>query len=240
MRTRKDGEKTRRNILEAACRVFTERGYRDATHAEICRLAGVNTAAINYHFGSKVNLYAETWRKAFHDSLKAHPPHGGVPEDAPPEERLRGRVQALILRIADENNKAFLIVHRELANPTGVLKDVMRECLRPLRQEMTTLVRELLGPGVEEKHVLFCQVSVLSQCLDVMARKRLHRGHPGDKYRPPMIDDIDAYAEHVARFSLAGIKAVRRRYGGQSRRRKQESKGRADGGLTVGTGKEDR
>ncbi len=222
MRTRKDGEQTRRKILKAACRVFTENGYRDATHAEICRLAGVNTAAINYHFGSKENLYAESWRKAFQDSLKAHPPHGDVPDDAPPEERLRGRVKALILRITDQSNKAFLIVHRELANPTGILKDVMRECLRPLRQEMTALVRELLGPGVQEKHVLFCQVSVLSQCLDVMARKGLHRGHPGDKYRPPMIDDMDSYAEHVARFSLAGIRAVRAGAEAKSIRRRDE------------------
>ena len=209
MRTRKDGNETRRKILQASCRVFAERGYRDATHAEICRHAGVNKAAINYHFRSKENLYAETWHKAFQDSLESQPPHGGVTEDAPPEDRLRGRVKALIHRIADESNKAFVIMHHEMANPTGLLKDVVRECLRPLREEMTALVRELLGPKALEKHVRFCQASVLSQCLDTMARRRLRYAQPAGKHAPPMIDDIDGYAEHVARFSLAGIRAVR-------------------------------
>ncbi len=210
MRTRKDGNKTRRKILQAACRVFAEKGYRDATHAEICRRAGVNKAAINYHFRSKENLYAETWHKAFQDSLESQPPHGGVPEDAPPADRLRGRVKALIHRIADESNKAFVIMHQEMANPTGLLKDVMRQCLRPLRQEMTVLVRELLGPKAQEKHVRFCQASVLSQCLDVMAHRRLRCTRPTGKHLAPMIGDIDGYAEHVARFSLAGIRAVRK------------------------------
>ncbi|MEA3365331.1 MAG: TetR family transcriptional regulator, partial [Candidatus Hydrogenedentes bacterium] len=64
MRVRKDGEETRGKILLAALRVFGEKGYRDATHAEICHRAGVNTAAINYHFGSKEGLYQAAYEYA--------------------------------------------------------------------------------------------------------------------------------------------------------------------------------
>ncbi|MEW6614570.1 MAG: hypothetical protein AB1401_03760 [Thermodesulfobacteriota bacterium] len=31
----------------------------------------------------------------------------------------------------------------------------------------------------------------------------------GEKYDPPRIDDIKAFADHVVRFSLAGIRAIR-------------------------------
>ena len=50
---------TRRELLDAAAEVFGEAGYRNATVREICRRAGANIAAINYHFGDKEKLYAD-------------------------------------------------------------------------------------------------------------------------------------------------------------------------------------
>jgi len=198
---------TRAHLLEAAREVFAGKGYRDATIAEICQRAGANIAAVNYHFGSKEHLYVESWRLAFHRSLEVHPPDGGVADDAPPEARLRARVGALLRRIVDERSCEFAIICTELANPTGLLHEAMREAIRPLREKMTALVRELLGPHASETQVRFCQVSLLSQCLDVMMRRRL-AGRMG-KDGPIRITDIDAYADHVVAFSLAGLRAVR-------------------------------
>ncbi len=54
---RDDGEATRRHILETAVRLFAERGYADTTSKVICREAGVNSASVNYYFGSREDLY---------------------------------------------------------------------------------------------------------------------------------------------------------------------------------------
>jgi hypothetical protein len=59
---RKGGVATRKKLLAAAGRVFAEKGYHDATIAEICRLAGTNIAAVNYHFSDKETLYLEALR----------------------------------------------------------------------------------------------------------------------------------------------------------------------------------
>jgi AcrR family transcriptional regulator len=206
---REDTARTRGKLLAAAGEVFSEKGFRDATIAEISRRAGANIAAVNYHFGSKETLYSEAWRHAFAQSIQAHPPDGGVAADAPPEERLLGQVKALLQRIVDENNREFWFLHREFANPTGLLEDVMREEIRPLQQRTEKVVRELLGPQVTDREVLFCKTGIISQCINPMlVRNRFKQGE-GKKDGSRRIDDIDAYARHVVAFSLAGIAAVR-------------------------------
>ncbi len=56
-RTRLPAAERRRAILEAACRVFTDRGYLSATTAEIAGAAGVSEPILYRHFGSKRDLY---------------------------------------------------------------------------------------------------------------------------------------------------------------------------------------
>ena len=57
-------EETRGKILEAAYRLFSERGYDVSSVAEICTSAGVSKGAFYYHFPSKQALFIallETW-----------------------------------------------------------------------------------------------------------------------------------------------------------------------------------
>lgn len=207
---REDSARTRKSLLEAASVIFAEKGYRDATIAEICGLAGTNIAAVNYHFRNKETLYVEAWRSAFHESLKEHPPDGGVSDDAPPEERLRGHVAALLRRLADKNNREFWFVQREFANPTGLLDEVMRKEIHPLQKRTETLVHELLGPQISETEAQFCEASIISQCINPMIMKRKTKNKFAENEGPPQINDIEAYADHVVKFSLAGIQAVRK------------------------------
>jgi AcrR family transcriptional regulator len=50
---------TRSAILAAAERLYADRGFSDVTLRDIVAEAGVNLAAVNYHFGSKDELIAE-------------------------------------------------------------------------------------------------------------------------------------------------------------------------------------
>ncbi len=51
---------TRERILETALDVFAEYGFDGTSTREICKRAGVNVAALNYHWGSKENLWLAT------------------------------------------------------------------------------------------------------------------------------------------------------------------------------------
>src|SRR5213596_4249190 len=52
-------DQTRTSILSAAERLYADRGFADVTLRDIFAAAGVNLAAVNYHFGSKDELIAE-------------------------------------------------------------------------------------------------------------------------------------------------------------------------------------
>ncbi len=209
MSVRKDGEETRRRILEIAGGLFGEKGYRDATHAEICRRCGANTAAINYHFRSKENLYIEAWQTAFNDSLEAFPPDGGIAPDAPAGERLRGRIDSIIRRVSDPDNKSFAIIHREMVNPTGLLSEVMQESIAPVRKGMEDVIRELLGEKASPRQVGLCLMSVMAQCLHPAMRER-RSGILKGAALPSGFSPLEM-TEHITVFCLSGIREIRRR-----------------------------
>lgn len=54
---------TRTQILDAAERLFAERGFHGASVRAITDLAGANLAAVGYHFGSKAELLAAVVRR---------------------------------------------------------------------------------------------------------------------------------------------------------------------------------
>lgn len=212
MAVRRDGIDRSRRLLKVASEVFAEKGYRDATVAEICRRAGSNVAAVNYHFGSKDDLYAAVWKNAFEETTAAYPPDGGLPGDSIAEERLHALVHSLLHRIMEDGRlgHAGQILLREMSDPTEVIHQVRHDAIRPMRERTHEIIGSLLGPGANEQQLRFCELSVIHQCLAVGFRKgkgQLASLFGGKQVGPEL---IDALAEHITRFSLAGIKAVRR------------------------------
>jgi AcrR family transcriptional regulator len=212
---RKRGQ-TRTDLLEAASKVFGEKGFRDATIADICELANANIAAINYYFRSKEALYTEAWRLAFQRSTTAHPFDGGVPPTAPARQRLQGHIRCLVQRLKDPVNPELLMFHQELANPTGLLAEVMREAIAPIRQALCDVVRELLGDKASDRQVSLCELNVMSMCIHpMMLEQHRHALHAKEKaWFLPFDFGAEEMAEHIFRFSLSGINGMRRRLEG--------------------------
>ncbi len=60
---RPEGQDTRTRILDAAERLFAEQGFAGTSLRQITREAGVNLAAVNYHFGSREQLIHEVFAR---------------------------------------------------------------------------------------------------------------------------------------------------------------------------------
>lgn len=56
-------QNTKDRILTAAEALFAESGFSGTSLRQLTRLANVNLAAVNYHFGSKENLIQEVFRR---------------------------------------------------------------------------------------------------------------------------------------------------------------------------------
>ena len=211
MARRKDGIETRDRILRIACEIFAEKGYHDAKVEEICKHAKTNIAAINYHFGSKDQLYAQVWRRAFEAANAAYPPEGGLGPDAAPEERLRGTIHSTVGKAVDPGRigHAGRLLLREMVSPTDAIEQIKHDAIRPMHDRMNKLTRELLGPQASDEQVLLCTMSIVHQCFAIGIRLFTGRMPPFVKFDMPTEQMVETLTNHITRFSLAGIKALR-------------------------------
>jgi AcrR family transcriptional regulator len=199
-------DETRHQLLEAAGGVFAEVGFRNATVREICRRAGANVAAVNYHFGDKERLYAEVLRHSQQKAFEKYSPLMGVAADAPPEEKLRAFIQSFLFRIFDTGSTAWFgkMISREMVEPTGALDLLVEERMRPMADLLRGIVAKILGCPPNAECVRWCCFSVVSQCVFYHhCRTMISRLFPEQRLDAPAVEQL---AGHIARFSLAAMK----------------------------------
>lgn len=126
-RRRRSGEETRAEILTAAERHFSERGFEAALLEDIASDVGIRRAAIFYYFGDKQELYDAVLAKVFRDAMAdARPTQGSAVE------RLEASLTGWIDYVARRPSVARLIL-REVANAQpDTVSPFMRAGVAPL------------------------------------------------------------------------------------------------------------
>ncbi|MFZ5569063.1 MAG: CerR family C-terminal domain-containing protein [Thermodesulfobacteriota bacterium] len=211
-----EGKSTREKIMDVAAEVFGRRGFKAATIREICRRADVNVASVNYYFQGKEGLYREVARNLIATTFARYPVSVEAESGNPPEQRLRTFVSAVFHRLLAPGGLSGYpgkgqLVARELADPSPILDSIVEDFIRPTARDLSGIIMLLLGPAASERDVIKCQISVIGQCFHyALARPiltRLTRLELSDE------DILDELAEHVTRFSLAGIAGIREEIG---------------------------
>lgn len=132
---------TRTQLLDAAERLFAERGFRGTSVRAITDLAGANLAAVGYHFGSKAELLTAVVRRVIEpitaaqgaglDRLLARTPDPPVAElveafagplfdEMPAGDEGGARTSRLIVRIIGDPSE-------EMRDWTGPAEDTVRD-----------------------------------------------------------------------------------------------------------------
>jgi len=201
---------TRARILETAGHVFAETGFQAAKIRDICARAGVNLAAVNYHFRDKLGLYRELLR--YLACMKAPPADFDAVLWRPhPEAKLRAFVLDMLHHMYGEGQPAWpvrLMTH-ELAQPTPAFDGVVDQIMRPRHDAVCVLVGGIIGRPAGDRRTRLCVQSIMGQVMIYAhGREVLKRLWPELKFTPETLEEI---AGHIAAFSYAALKSFARK-----------------------------
>lgn len=160
----RDPERSREAILDAAERLFAERGYEASSLQEVGTRAGLSRAAPGYFFGSKAELYRAVLDRAF-DEVRAAVRAGrarALAGNHPPEAVLAGAVADYYDFLAARPNFVRLI-EREALGGSPIGDEVAPRLAAG--QEALAAISEELGLGeaesAESAHLL---LSIVALC----------------------------------------------------------------------------
>jgi AcrR family transcriptional regulator len=103
----------KQQILEAATRLFAEKGFEGVSIRDLAAEAGINVAMVNYYFGSKEKLfeavveYRAEYLKSVLTSLSENKTLSGI-------EKMEAVIVSLVNRVMD-NPSFHQLIHRELS-----------------------------------------------------------------------------------------------------------------------------
>ncbi len=200
---------TRERLLKAATQLFADRGFKKVTVRDICRTARANVAAVNYHFGDKTGLYRETLQLAIETIRSTNDAARAAGEGLPAEERLRQYIKVSLCRVTSVSNLSWIsrLVQRELSDPTPSVDALVDQALRQRFDDLAGMVAEILGCDVGDARVSQCVGSIHAQWLLFVPNPIASRVRSKLQLRT---DDAATVAEHIATFSLGGIRALAR------------------------------
>ena len=197
---------TRERLIDASARLFAERGFSKVTVREICRRARANVAAVNYHFGGKQGLYDEIVNSAIRTMQKTTDEIRKAGTGEPPEEQLATFVRIFLSRVMEHRDGwIHQLMTREISDPTPALDRVIKNVVRPRMEYLAGVIAQLLRCRPDDVRVQYSVMSVQVQCLALLNERAA-------KFQPFTLTPlrIEALVEHITKFSLAGIRALRR------------------------------
>jgi TetR/AcrR family transcriptional regulator, regulator of cefoperazone and chloramphenicol sensitivity len=214
---------TRQRLLEAAKRLFADRGFRKVTVRQICQAAGANLAAVNYHFHDKEGLYRAVFEHGIALIQETTDLSLRAPAEASAEDRLRAFIRTVVERMASRKNDNWLaqLIHHEIDSPTDALDHVVQRAIGPRLRALADLVADVMQCDLEDPQVGQVVASIHAQLMLGLRPwhafgKRLHWPHAWTA------EDL---GRHIADFSVGGLVAIR-----DARRRASSAPAWADGG----------
>jgi len=200
---------TKLALIEAAGELFAENGPDGVSVRTIAEKAGANIAAINYHFGSKENLYAEALRYVL--VRNSHTPVSALLEN---KERLRSRdgIAEVVRQIVRERFGDYFspdtpkwhgqLIIRSLTTPSAALSEIVQQNFQPDHEAMIELAQRA-NPRLSRQEAELWAFSLNGQtAFYVFAEVPILLLHGKDHYDRAF---LDAAAEFIARTAIAAL-----------------------------------
>jgi len=203
--------RTRERILDAAEQLFADAGFEATSVRDMTASAGVNLAAINYHFGGKERLYREVVLRrlclmrdervaAIRVAMRAAK---GKPRL---DDVVRAFGNAVLAPLFDWDRGRVVVqlMAREMSEPRLPQGTCQLEVMQPVEAELARAFRELVPAldadaarmAVHGVHAQLLGLFQVARCQGTLERRIAH-GVP-----------FDVALDHIVRFSAAGIRGL--------------------------------
>ncbi len=176
------GDETRQRLVDAGIEVFGRFGYEAATTRMLARTAGVNLAAIPYHFGGKEGLYHAVVQhiggrvfEALDEERSMVFAAVGNPDAS--RDELLGALEAIIrgfgrILISSDLGRQFApIIIREQVHPTSAFEPLYEGQIRPIHEAVTVLVARLSGVSPENEEAVLRAHAIIGQVVAFRAMR---------------------------------------------------------------------
>jgi AcrR family transcriptional regulator len=200
-------KETQRRLFQAAGELFAERGFHSTTLKEITERAGASVASVNYHFRDKAELYALLLHRIAGEIAMT------LPDDEPtagdPVQRLGQYLRQLFMAAMERDRPGWerLLITREFVQPSPALQPMIDRVVQPIGETISRLVAEAISRAPDSAEVGMLTASITAQLCYYMT-------YPLDRLHPQLspLPDIDALADHIAGFSMAGVRAAAEKF----------------------------
>jgi AcrR family transcriptional regulator len=202
-------------LLDAAERLFAERGVGATGIRDLAQAAGVNVAAVSYHFGGKDQLYLAVLKRAFKNSGDI----GGVIAECRARAHVAGTRRAveeavgMVIRrfmgtlLDQERNQArTLLVLREMADPTEALDIICADFVGPSSEALLDLIGLLRPDLAGTRRLRIVAANLVAQCVFYALNRPIALFLLGDQQMTEA--SLDEIAAVVTASSLAAIVAA--------------------------------
>ena len=148
---------TENKIIMAANKLFAQKGYSATTTRDIAKEAGTNLALINYHFGSKENLYKKVVREKLMILIGAM---GPILSDE--EISLEEKIESIV-----GNYTTLLLENEEL--PIFILSEltVNKEFFVDITQNTRQLAQPVIDKQLNEREIDLSAVDLIINTLSL-------------------------------------------------------------------------
>ena len=161
--------KTKEKILMVAALLFSENGFEGTSVRTICAKAGVNLALVNYHFGTKEQLYLEVHKMIHAKSGKQHLWLNESPKPVADMDEWELRLNEIIMDILrtfmrdDRLNRCSRrLVAIEMSHPSKCLPILLEEFYKPFHKYLMSYFM-MVAPGDSELVLGILVTSLINQ-----------------------------------------------------------------------------
>jgi len=173
-RTKEDAQATRQQLLEAAIRVFAEKGVSRTSLQDIAHSAGVSRGAIYWHFTNKAELFDAMMESAILPMEQALQQIGHVAGQDPLAELERAILQPLVSIVTDARTRAIFEIATLKVEYVDELLAVKARYGRSCADATQEMQRSLQDAATHHGVTLSLPASVAAQGLQAMMLGLIH------------------------------------------------------------------